>query len=65
MAGVSRWMGRDVTDLPPQAQNTGFVFQNYSLFRQMTTAQNIGFGLDIRKQPRAIIDQRVSELLCA
>jgi ABC-type Fe3+/spermidine/putrescine transport system ATPase subunit len=55
--------GRDVTDLPPQARNTGFVFQNYSLFRQMTTAQNIGFGLDIRKQPRAIIDKRVSELL--
>ena len=55
--------GRDVTDLPPQARNTGFVFQNYSLFRQMTTAQNIGFGLDIRKQPRAVVDKRVNELL--
>ena len=55
--------GRDVTNLPPQARNTGFVFQNYSLFRQMTTAQNIGFGLDIRKQPRPIVDKRVDELL--
>jgi len=55
--------GRDVTDLPPQVRNTGFVFQNYSLFRQMTTAQNIGFGLDIRKQPRPVVDKRVSDLL--
>ena len=45
--------GRDVTQLPPQARNTGFVFQNYSLFRQMNTAQNIAFGLDIRRRPRA------------
>jgi sulfate/thiosulfate transport system ATP-binding protein len=55
--------GRDVTDLPPQTRNTGFVFQNYSLFRQMTAGQNIGFGLDIRKQPRTARDQRVQELL--
>ncbi len=55
--------GRDVTDLPPQERNTGFVFQNYSLFRQMNTAQNISFGLDIRKQPRPLVDKRVSELL--
>src|SRR5215470_9228212 len=39
--------GRDVTDLPPQVRNTGFVFQNYSLFRHMTAAQNIEFRLDI------------------
>lgn len=58
------WLdGRDVTDLPPQIRNTGFVFQNYSLFRQMTTAQNIAFGLDIRKQPRPLVDKRVNELL--
>jgi sulfate transport system ATP-binding protein len=55
--------GRDVTNLPPQERNTGFVFQNYSLFRQMNTAQNIGFGLDIRKQSRPVIDKRVTELL--
>ncbi|MBA3872066.1 MAG: ABC transporter ATP-binding protein [Anaerolineae bacterium] len=55
--------GRDVTNLPPQERNTGFVFQNYSLFRQMSTAQNIGFGLDIRKQPRPQVDKRVDELL--
>jgi len=55
--------GRDVTHLPPQARNTGFVFQNYSLFRHMTAAQNIEFGLDIRHLPRADRERRVNDLL--
>ncbi|MBZ0286091.1 MAG: ABC transporter ATP-binding protein [Anaerolineae bacterium] len=55
--------GRDVTDMPPQGRNTGFVFQNYSLFRHMTAAQNIEFGLDIRRLPRAERERRVSDLL--
>jgi sulfate/thiosulfate transport system ATP-binding protein len=62
-AGRVALEGRDVTDLPPQARNTGFVFQNYSLFRHMTVRQNIAFGLDIRKEPRTLRDQRVNELL--
>lgn len=37
--------GRDVTAVPPQQRNMGFVFQNYSIFRHMTVAQNIEFGL--------------------
>jgi sulfate transport system ATP-binding protein len=45
--------GRDVTDLPPQERNTGFVFQNYSLFRHMTVAENVEFSLRVRKVPRA------------
>jgi ABC-type Fe3+/spermidine/putrescine transport system ATPase subunit len=55
--------GRDVTLLPPQERNTGFVFQNYSLFRHMTAAQNIQFGLDIRRVPRPERQRRVDELL--
>ena len=55
--------GRDVTHLPPQKRGTGFVFQNYSLFQQMTVAQNIAFGLEIQRVPRAQRDQRVRELL--
>jgi ABC-type Fe3+/spermidine/putrescine transport system ATPase subunit/nucleotide-binding universal stress UspA family protein len=39
---------RDVTDLPPQKRGVGFVFQNYSIFRHMTAARNIEFGLRIR-----------------
>ena len=45
--------GRDVTDLAPQERNTGFVFQNYSLFRHMTVAENVEFSLRVRKMPRA------------
>ena len=45
--------GRDVTGLPPQSRGVGFVFQNYSIFRHMTVAQNIEFGLRLRGVPRA------------
>lgn len=54
---------KDVTHLPPQKRGTGFVFQNYSLFRHMTVAQNIEFGLSIRRIPRRDREQRVNELL--
>jgi ABC-type Fe3+/spermidine/putrescine transport system ATPase subunit len=62
-AGTIRLHGKDVTDLPPQQRKTGVVFQNYSLFRHMTVAQNIAFSLSIRKVGRAEQKQRVSELL--
>ncbi|MDX2160278.1 MAG: ABC transporter ATP-binding protein [bacterium] len=55
--------GRDVTMLPPQARDTGFVFQNYSLFRHMTVAENIAFGLSIRRKPRIERERRTAELL--
>src|SRR5499433_799769 len=54
---------RDVTDLPPQQRGAGFVFQNYSIFRHMTVAQNIEFGLTVRKVPAAAREQRREELL--
>ena len=46
--------GVDVTLVPPQQRGTGFVFQNYSLFRHMTVADNIEFGLRLRKVPAAV-----------
>ena len=46
--GAIRLGGRDVTMLPPQKRDVGFVFQNYSIFRHMTVARNIEFGLRIR-----------------
>ena len=42
---------REVTCLPPQKRNIGFVFQSYALFQYMTVAQNIEFGLQVRKVP--------------
>lgn len=43
--------GRDVTRLAPQERGTGFVFQNYSIFRHMSVAENVEFGLKIRNYP--------------
>ena len=55
--------GRDVTQLAPQPRGTGLVFQNYSIFRHMTLAQNIEFGLRIRKVASAERTRRRDELL--
>ncbi|RIK38084.1 MAG: hypothetical protein DCC55_22220 [Chloroflexi bacterium] len=55
--------GRDVTALSPQQRGIGFVFQNYSIFRHMDVAENIEFGLKIRKVPPAKRAERREELL--
>ena len=55
--------GKDVTSLPPQQRGVGFVFQNYSLFRHMTVADNIEFGLKVRKVPAPKRRSRREELL--
>ncbi len=61
--GNVRIAGREVTDLPPQRRGVGFVFQHYAAFKHMTVRDNVGFGLRIRKRPRAEIRNRVTELL--
>jgi sulfate/thiosulfate transport system ATP-binding protein len=53
----------DATATPAQKRNVGFVFQHYAAFKHMTVLQNVGFGLAIRKWPKAAIDERVHELL--
>ncbi|MBA3343099.1 MAG: ABC transporter ATP-binding protein [Gemmatimonadaceae bacterium] len=59
-SGTIRIGDRDVTDLPPQKRDIAMVFQNYALYPHMTVRENLGFGLSIRKQPAAMIDQRVN-----
>ena len=54
---------RDVTGMPPQQRGIGFVFQHYAAFKHMTVEKNVAFGLDIRRRPRAEVNQRVAELL--
>ncbi len=61
--GVIRLAGRDVTHLAPQKRDVGFVFQNYSIFRHMTVARNIEFGLRIRGVAKAERRERREELL--
>lgn len=55
--------GQRVNDLPPQERGIGFVFQNYALFKHMTVADNIAFGLEVKKWPKAKIKARVAELV--
>src|SRR4051794_22797677 len=55
--------GTDATTLPPQKRNVGFVFQHYAVFKHMTVAKNVAFGLEIRRRPKAEIAARVDELL--
>lgn len=55
--------GRDVTHLPTQERCVGFVFQNYALFEHMSVADNIEFGLRVRKAAAAERRRRREELL--
>src|SRR3954447_20064233 len=54
---------RDVTDVPPQRRDIGFVFQHYAAFKHMTVRDNVAFGLKVRKRPKAEITAKVDELL--
>ncbi|HEX6387916.1 MAG TPA: TOBE-like domain-containing protein [Solirubrobacteraceae bacterium] len=55
--------GEDVTDVPPRRRGIGFVFQHYAAFRHMTVRENVAFGLKVRKEPKARVRARTSELL--
>jgi sn-glycerol 3-phosphate transport system ATP-binding protein len=50
---------RDVTDLPPAQRGIAMVFQNYALFPHLSVADNIGFGLSVRKVPAAESAERL------
>ena len=62
-AGTVLIEGRDVTSVPPQRRGIGFVFQHYAAFKHMTVAQNVAFGLQVRKRPKDEIRAKVDELL--
>ena len=62
-AGTITIDGEDITYRPPNRRNVGMVFQSYALFPNMTVADNIGFGLKVRKRPADQIKKRVAELL--
>jgi sulfate/thiosulfate transport system ATP-binding protein len=55
--------GIEATNLPAQKRNVGFVFQHYAVFKHMSVAKNVAFGLEIRKRPKDEIAHRVDELL--
>lgn len=55
--------GQDMEQKPPEKRNVNMVFQNYALFPHLNVAQNIGYGLKIRKTAKEEIKRRVSEML--
>ena len=60
----SVWLeGKDVTNLEPNERDVNTVFQNYALFPHMNVEDNIGYGLKIRKVPKAEIKKKVKEML--
>src|SRR5438132_1071963 len=61
--GAIRLEGRDLTAVPPAKRGLGIVFQSYALFPHMTAAENVAFGLEMRRVPRAERDERVRATL--
>ena len=55
--------GRDITDLDARQRQIGMVFQQYSLFPNMTVEQNMAFGLKIQRLSKAEINDRITEAL--
>lgn len=55
--------GVDITDVSPRDRGIGMVFQQYSLFPNLSVAQNVAFGLKLKKEPSAEINRRVKEIL--
>jgi iron(III) transport system ATP-binding protein len=62
-SGRIRFGTEDVTRTPPNKRDTGMVFQNYALFPHMSVAQNVAYGLKIRKVNRTESRRRVEEAL--
>ncbi|SFS21537.1 ABC transporter ATP-binding protein [Yoonia litorea] len=54
--------GRDVTQEPPKDRDIAMVFQSYALYPTMTVAENIGFGMRIRKVPKPEMDAKIREV---
>jgi sn-glycerol 3-phosphate transport system ATP-binding protein len=61
-AGQLRIDGRDVGALPPAQRGVAMVFQNYALFPHLSVAENIGFGLSVRRVPAAERTSRLNEV---
>jgi multiple sugar transport system ATP-binding protein len=61
-AGEIQIGGRDVTDLAPRHRDIAMVFQSYALYPHMSVRQNLGYGLKVRRMPKAEIRGRVDKI---
>ncbi len=62
-SGSIKLYENEVTSIPPQKRNVGFVFQSYAIFRHMTVRDNVEFGLRVRGIPKLERKRRSQELL--
>ena len=62
-SGLIKIGEQDVTALPPWRRNCGLVFQSYALFPHMTVAQNVAFGLEMRRIDKTLIGKRITDAL--
>src|SRR5256886_9323748 len=63
--GAIRLEGRDLTAVQPAKRGLGIVFQSYALFPHMTAAENVSFGLEMRRMPRAERAERAERVRAA
>lgn len=61
--GTISFNGKVINDIAPNRRNIGMVFQNYAVFPHMTVRENVNFGLENRRLPKAEIKRRVDEIL--
>jgi multiple sugar transport system ATP-binding protein len=54
--------GRAVTELPPPDRDIAMVFQNYALYPHMNVRENLGFGLSVRRTPKAEMNRRIEDV---
>ncbi len=62
-AGDVIFQGTSIKDLPPHRRNFGMMFQDFALFPHRNIFDNIAFGLEMKKQKKAVIHRRVAQML--
>src|SRR4028118_1258730 len=62
-SGQIRFDGEVVNNVPPHKRNIGLAFQSHALFPHLSVARNIAFGLEVKGTRKAVIHQRVREML--
>ena len=62
-AGVLKFDGMEMNNVPPHQRNTGMVFQNYALWPHMTVAENVAYGLVLRKMGKSEREKKIQSVL--
>ena len=61
-AGMLKFDDMEMNSVPPHQRNTGMVFQNYALWPHMTVAENVDYGLALRKLAKSVRQEKVESV---